>query len=232
MSDLGEEVEELLDALRKVERYMRYLDMRASGDAYVAWGIVVAVGCLLTALVSELGSRFGLPIGPVIGILWAVLMTIAIAVSSRGWGLLWAFLLAHKPPEEREQLRRSWRVRGTVLIAGWAGTFVLWGFLSLFVLGGEPGPCWSIYLACVGLGNAITYAVHSGEERRMIRESLVVAAVLLACSPLPFLIVLALPGWPWLSFTVAVLAVIISYLWAGLRFYEKAEAILAGAPEG
>ncbi len=229
---MSEEVEELLQALDRVERYIRYMDMRASGDTYVAWGLAVAAGSFLTFLFSLLAPLLGTLTGPAIGISWFILMALAIFVSGGRARRLWALMLVGRSPEERARLRRSWRIRWTLAAIAWAGVLGAWGYLGFCLLGGfySPGPLWSLYLACVGLGNALTYLIGSKEERRREREMLVVAASLLACSPLPLL--LALLGLAWASFIVAVMAVVASYLWAGLSFYGKAEAILAGEPEG
>ena len=224
---MSEEVEELLQALDRVERYIRYLDMRASGDTYVAWGLAVAAGSFLTFLFSLLAPLLGALTGPAIGMSWFILMALAIFVSGGRARRLWALMLVGRGPEERARLKRSWRIRWTLAAIAWAGVLGAWGYLGFCLLGGfySPGPLWSLYLACVGLGNALTYLI-GGREREM----LVVAASLLACSPLPLL--LAILGLAWASFIVAVVAVVASYLWAGLSFYGKAEAILAGELEG
>ena len=118
---MSEEVEELLQALDRVERYIRYLDMRASGDTYVAWGLAVAAGSLLTFLFSLLAPLLGALTGPAIGMSWFILMALAIFVSGGRARRLWALMLVGKSPEERARLRRSWRVRWTLAAIAWAG---------------------------------------------------------------------------------------------------------------
>ena len=92
---------------------------------------------------------------------------------------------------------------------------------------------WALYLACLGLGNAITYLAHRLVPDRGTEEAIeagVVALVLLACSPVPMALALChLVGWhSWAHVLLAVAVVMASYLWAGLRLYRRAEAVLAG----
>ncbi|RLI13984.1 hypothetical protein DRO33_00165 [Candidatus Bathyarchaeota archaeon] len=221
---MGEEAEvrELLEMLGRVERYIRYLHTRASGDTYVAFGLAVAIGSIITALADPISTAIGVPIGLLIGLTWMVVMSAAVAVSARGHTRLVAFIMAHEPPEERERRRAAWR-RGYLITAlGWIACLSLWSFIGLWLLSGEPGPTWSLYLVFIGLGNLVIYLATG----RGVRETLYVALALLACSPVPLALACLAP---WAAFAWAVLAVVASYLWAGLRFYGKAEALLAGA---
>ena len=219
------EVEEFLRALDRVERYIRYLDMRASGHTYIAWGLAVAGASLCTFFAPAIGKAVGIPAGPIIGLSWLIAMTIAIVMSTRGMARLRAFVLAHRPREEHEELVRTWRRAGMIIAIGWLSVLSLWGFLFGVLFGESPGLLWSSYLICVGFGNVVIYLAPGEKER----EVLYVAISLMAASPIPALLAIALPGSAgWAPFFVAIVAVIASYLWAGLRFYGRAEAILAG----
>ena len=219
---MGEEVRELLEMLGRVERYIRYLDMRASGHTYVAFGLAVAGGAVASFFAPRLCAVAGLPPGPVIGLIWSVVMALALAVSVRSWARTEALALAHRPPEEREQFRRARRKAYTISGLAWVALLSFWGLMGWWLFSTHPGPLWALYMACIGLGNLITYLCPGEKEE----EQLYVAISLMACSPLALPAAL-LAGWA--PFAVAVVAVVASYLWAGLRFYGRAEAILAGA---
>ena len=220
------EVEEFLRALDRVERYIRYLDMRASGHTYIAWGLAVAGASLCTFFAPAIGKAVGIPVGPIIGLSWFIAMTIAIVMSTRSMTRLRAFVLAHRPREEHEELMRTWRRAGLIIAIGWLSVLSLWGILFGVLFGESPGLLWSSYLICVGFGNVVMYLAPGEKER----EVLYVAISLMAASPIPALLAIAFPGSAgWAPFVVAVVAVVISYLWAGLRFYGRAEAILVGS---
>lgn len=221
---MGEEAEikEFLEMLGRVERYMRYLDARASGDTYVAFGVAVAAGSVVTALAGPISKAIGVPIGLLIGLAWGIAISIAVAISARGHARVSALIIAHKPPEERERVRAAWRRECLITALGWMICLSLWSLIGFWLLSGEPGPTWSLYLVFIGLGNLVIYLAAGWE----VRESLYVALALFACSPVPLALTYLAP---WAAFAWAVLAVVASYLWAGLRFYGKAEALLAGS---
>ena len=174
-----------------------------------------------------IGEAVGIPAGPIIGLSWLIAMTIAIVMSTRGMARLRAFVLAHRPREEHEELVRTWRRAGMITAIGWLSILSLWGFLFGVLFGESPGLLWSSYLICVGFGNVVIYLAPGGEKER---EVLYVALSLMASSPIPALLAIAFPGSAgWAPFVVAVVAVIASYLWAGFRFYGRAEAILVGS---
>jgi len=218
---LGEEARELLEMLGRVEKYIKYLDMRASGHTYMAFGLATACGALATFLVTFISELIGVPCGIIIGLIWFIVIMAALMVSGRHWGRAEALALARKPPEERERLRKQMRTADLILTIGWIGSLSLWG-LSFYFLFDHPGQIWALYTACVGLGNLITYLSPGGKAK----ETLYVALSLMASSPLVLATALA-SGWA--PFVAAIIAVVLSYLWASLRFYRKAEAILAGA---
>ena len=218
---MGDEARELLEMLGRVERYIHYLNVRAAGHTYVAFGLAVAIGAIASFLAEPFCKLVGLPIGPVIGLIWMTAIGTAVVVSGRSWARVEHFMLAQKPPEERKRLWRQMRKADLTWIIGWIGSLGLWGFLGFSFFGARPGALWALYMACVGLGNLITYLAPGGGEK----ETLYVALMLMACSPL------ALPAAlisSWAPFAVAVAAVLATYFWAGFRFYRRAEVLLAG----
>ena len=226
---MGREARELLEALDRVERYIRYLDLRASGHSYVGWGIGVGVGAFLTFLMPGICGFLGLPIGPMIGITWMVIMLLALSFSSKHMARARALLLARHEAEERERILKALRRGGAISALGWVSAMTVFGISFYFFF--DKAFLWSIYLVCVGLGNMITYIACLAQKeirpRVGLAEAKMVAITLTSCSPIPILIGLFLPDWA--PFSSAVILVVISYLWAGIRLYRKAEAILLGA---
>ncbi|HDI01556.1 MAG TPA: hypothetical protein ENF78_03930 [Candidatus Bathyarchaeota archaeon] len=223
---MGEEAEvrEFLKMLGRVERYIRYLDMRAHGNTYLAWGLAVVCGSIASFTMPLLGEAIGVPVGPLIGLVWLVALVSALTVSWGSWARASALMLARKPREERERLKRAVRREGALIGVAWAILLMGWS-MSVIVLAILSGACWALYMACVGLGNLATYAISAQKER----EALYVGASLVATSPAPLAAYMLAPEASWLPFTIAVVAVVASYLWAATRFYGRARAILAEA---
>lgn len=212
-----EDLKQLLESLRFLEKYLLFVSIREVSLYYFGWAIAVILGGMASGFIWEVFQDKTL-ISVLMVALWICIAFIIGFLSRRAFQHRRIYILARLPPEKRREYSASFRRVNRNIALAWVALFLSLYFVCFPLLSKvlpEAKASSLIILLFVALGNLVIYYLTRRE-----RIPMAVGISLLAGSPL--LLVLPIDY----VYVYLMLLIFVVYMLAGIAYLNKADRVL------